>query len=537
MFLAAFMVYGASLSGRFTNWDDRPLVVENPAIRSLSPANLVQISSSTNRGAYLPVRLFSYAVDHALWGLNPFGFRLTNIVLHALNGFLAYLLVLRLFGSAEAALAAAFFFLLHPVQVESVAWVAGRKELLCGLFLLLSALCFDRRYRLSLFFFVLACLSKASAIVLPFLLAACMLGREGLDWRRLARRLWPFVGLALVVSLLSLAVGASHGVVKTYHGGPAATLLTMTRVVADYIKCIAFPAYLSAKYLVPLVGSLTAVEFLAAVLLIAASALLLCVSRSRMARLGGLWFLIALLPFLNIIPISTLRADRYLYVAVLGAGLVFGACVPPPSCRRGLIAVLRVALLAALVCMAVLSWQRTRVWAGSVPLWRDTVAASPLSPMSHANLGAACLERGRRALAEREFENALACDPNFAIALTNLSVIWWDGGRKSDALRVAKRAVEADPNLADARLNLGRILANMNDLDAAYLQFGEAVRLDPLLAEAYYNMAMIHLMRGRLGMAASNAAKAAELGLRDAEPLLSEIRARLPRHPRPSESR
>ena len=542
------IVYWPSLRGQFTNWDDRPLVAENPAIRSLAPANVARIFVSTNRGAYLPVRLLSYAVDYSVWGNNPFGYHLVNGLLHALNAFLVYLLVGRLFNSTGAALAACFF-LVHPVQVESVAWISGRKEVLCGFFLLLSLLCYPKRYALTLGFFVLACLSKASAIVLPLLLVALVLAKERTGWRDFAKRLWPFFAMAAVIFAVNVAVGASYGVVKSYHGGFVATALTMTRVVADYIQCVLLPTNLSAKYFVPPISSPLSGAFLSAVCLIAALALLIAAAYvrtrnaggvqasplhdcARMAALGGLWFIVALLPFLNIIPISTLRADRYLYVAMVGAGLVFAAvlniirCVPLVACNQWYFRVPRVVGIIVLVCLGVLSWQRAHIWTDSVALWLDTVAKSPLSPMSHANLGAAYLERGQRDLAERQFEDALACDPNFAIALTNLSLIWSEEGKRDQALDAARRAVKADPTNADAQLNLGRLQADGNDLDAAYLSFGEAAKLDPFLPEAYYNLAQLHLMRGQLDLAEANARKALQLGLPDARSILDQVQAK-----------
>jgi len=552
------IVYWPSLRGQFTNWDDRPLVAENPAIRSLAPGNVAKIFVSTNRGAYLPVRLLSYAVDYSVWGSNPLGYHLVNVLLHALNAFLVYLLVGRLFGSVGAALAAAFFFVAHPVQVESVAWISGRKEVQCGFFLLLSLLCYPKRYAPSLVFFLLACLSKASAIVLPMLLVLIfVVGKQKggathtsplqstdspfapARWRELAKLLWPFFAVAAVIFAVNVAVGASYGVVKSYRGAFVATALTMTRVVADYIQSILLPTDLSAKYFVIPVTSPLSGAFLSAACLIVALALLIAAAYvrtrkaggvqasslhdgARMAALGGIWFIVALLPFLNIIPTSTLRADRYLYMAMVGAGVIFAGAMNAIPWRGA-----RTSLgIVALVCLGALSWQRAHIWKDSVALWLDTVAKSPLSPMSHANLGAAYLERGERDLAEQQFQDALACDPNFALALTNLSLIWSEQGKRDQALGAARRAVSADPANADAQLNLGRLQAEDGDLDAAYLSFGEAVKDDPYLADAYYDLAQLHLLRGELHLAESNARKALQLGLADAQAILDQIKAK-----------
>jgi hypothetical protein len=278
----AFVVYCHSLSGHFTNWDDRDLVAGNPAIRSLAPGHVLQLFTTPNREAYLPVRLLSYALDYSVWGIKPFGYHFGNILLHALNAFLIYLLLLRLFAAPKPALLAAFFFLVHPMQVESVAWISGRKEVLCGFFLLLSALCFHEHltrdlvpreqvrkttalipYLLSLIFFILACLSKASAIVLPLLLVAIWLFAarpaerpRSESLQAFARWVAPFFVLAALVFALNLYVAWSHDVVKPYHGGgPMTTFLTMAYVLKNYILGLAFPANLSAKYFVPLVPS------------------------------------------------------------------------------------------------------------------------------------------------------------------------------------------------------------------------------------------------------------------------------------------
>jgi tetratricopeptide (TPR) repeat protein len=406
-------------------------------------------------------------------------------------------------------------------------------------------------------------ISKASAIVLPLLLVLIFVAEkqkvgathasplQSTDspfaparWREPARLLWPFFAVAAVIFVVNVAVGASYGVVKSYRGGFVATALTVTRVVADYIQSILLPTDLSAKYFVIPVTSPLSGAFLSAACLIAVLALLIAAAyvrtrnaggvqasslhdSARMAALGGMWFIVALLPFLNIIPTSTLRADRYLYVAMVGAGFIFAGAMTAIPWRGA-----RTALgIVALVCLGALSWQRAHIWKDSVALWLDTVAKSPLSPMSHANLGAAYLERGERDLAEQQFQEALTCDPNFAIALTNLSLIWSEQGKRDQALGAARRAVSADPANADAHLNLGRVLGNMDDLDAAYLHFGEAIRLDPFLADAYYNLALVHLKRGQLDLAESNARKALQLGLTDAQAILDQIQAKIKEHP------
>lgn len=501
--LVALVVYWPALWGQFTNWDDHALVVDNPAIRSLSPNNVSIIFASTNRGAYLPVRVISYCVDYAIWGLNPFGYHLVNVLLHGVNGFLVYLLVCRLFGTQGTALLAAFCFLMHPMQVESVAWVSGRKEVLCGFFLLLSALYFFRHiphpsslfpYLASLIFFLAACLSKASAIMLPLLLIAACLSSECAEMgvrrlRLVLKRLLPFLALTVLLFAVNFFVGVSHGVVKTYHDGAGTTLRTMVRVIGEYATSILFPINLSAKYLVPLVPTIFCSEFLSAFFIILAVVLAICASRSRMAALGGMWFVIALLPFLNIIPISTLRADRYVYIAMIGVGVILGAIYNSVRVR-----VLAVPLV---IFLSLLSWQRAHIWTDSVSLWRDTVRKSPLSPMSHANLGAAFLMRGQKALAEIEFQHALACDPSCSSALTNLAQIWNETGRKREALGAAQRAVNLDSANADAWINLGILQAERGDLEAAYLSFGKAAQHDPTIPEAYYNMGRIRYMQKR----------------------------------------
>jgi tetratricopeptide (TPR) repeat protein len=468
------------------------------------------------------VRLLSYALDYSVWGIKPFGYHFGNILLHALNAFLIYLLLLRLFAAPKPALLAAFFFLVHPMQVESVAWISGRKEVLCGFFLLLSALCFHEHltrdlvpreqvrkttalipYLLSLIFFILACLSKASAIVLPLLLVAIWLFAarpaerpRSESLQAFARWVAPFFVLAALVFALNLYVAWSHDVVKPYHGGgPMTTFLTMAYVLKNYILGLAFPANLSAKYFVPLVPSPFTGQFVSAACLILAVLLFILASRSPMAALGASWFVIALLPFLNIIPISTMRADRYVYIPSAGAALVLAAAF---SAVRGAKTRWTLAVL-ALLFLSVLSWERTHVWLNSRALWMDTVAKSPLSPMSQANLGEVYQAAGQTARAEAQFERTLAYDPAYSPALTNLSIIWREGGRKADAFSVAERAVKADPHNPDAWINLGVLQAEKGDLETAYLTFGEAANLNPALAEAYSNMAGVRLVQKRPG--------------------------------------
>ena len=319
---AVAAVYWPTLGFEFLNWDDPWYVVNNPLIRSWHPANLWGIATEVVSRNYAPVTIFSFLVDHTVWGLWPGGYHLTNVLLHAINGVLVYALIQQLTNNRSAAWIAAALWAVHPVQVESVAWVSSRKGLLSATFLLASSLCWlrpdrsDRHERWALLWFVPALLSKAIAVVVPpIFLSYDMLVRRKSFADAASRQFVP--------GLLSLwlLVGTMHAQ-NTMLGGVRSHMeLSKLEIVAvdamilwRYVGVLFWPADLCVLYDPPTSG----VAVPAALCALAWAAAVWLASRLRrrfpLLTVSLISWLLLFAPVLNFVPLTTLMNDRYLYL-------------------------------------------------------------------------------------------------------------------------------------------------------------------------------------------------------------------------------
>ncbi len=248
------------------NWDDQQYVTQNPSIMGLTLENVKTAFTRNFSGNYAPIHLLSYMVDYEIWGLKPSGFIFTNILLHAINGALLYLLIVKMSGESIPAFFASLLFLLHPVQVESVVWVSQRKTLLAMTFFLIAMLWYveykkDKQaspwrskvfYGLSLIALVLASLSKSVVVIYPLVVLLydiCFDEKRNLSSLLIDKI--PFVAVSVFTA--NLAIGTHNaqtvGGVTTYHGGTLyTTLLTMMPVLASYLRLVFWPSNLSAFY-------------------------------------------------------------------------------------------------------------------------------------------------------------------------------------------------------------------------------------------------------------------------------------------------
>ncbi|MHC4599036.1 MAG: tetratricopeptide repeat protein [Planctomycetota bacterium] len=437
--LASLLAYDTSLNNDFTNWDDNWLITGNPWVREVSRGNVSTILDPTVDpniraqlgGEYLPVRDFSTMADYALFGLQPAGHHATNLVLHTLVCLLLFLLLLRLFDSAPLAFGASLLFAVHPLHVESVAWLSSRKDLLAGVFYLLALLAWNahrRRgglwrgvpfYTCAFLCYVLACTSKYMAVTLP---AALLLhdwllfrprptGLKARLWRPLLETLPFFVFTILFAKLIVVRI-ASRGLIREWYGdGFIHTLYSVLHVMVEYVAAIFVPTRLQACVDHPIARTLDfptlgAAAFLVGLIGFGLTILLRALFRERdpskadrLVAFSGLFFFAAISPVSNVLfPMGTLYADRYLYLPLLGGPLLLGAlfaagferALGDPRKRvailRGTLAVL--ALAGVALAYGVKTSAYNRVWKNSETLWSDVLEkGGPGHHTAHFNLG------------------------------------------------------------------------------------------------------------------------------------------------------
>jgi len=547
--LGAVALYWPALGNGFVNWDDPAYIVENPLIRRLDPVGLARMFGSIHYSDYLPVSLLSLALDYRFWSLDPLGYHLSAALLHGLNAVLLYLFFAPLGRRREVALAAAVLFLAHPVNVESVAWLSERKNLLALAFCLLSALAYRRAvggpspspgdpaspgdndtpapevapgahtpaglavpwYVLSVALFVVALLAKAAAVVLPALLLLYELCLRRARPGGAVLRLLPHGAAAALASAFTLVTQQAAGALAVDYGGPWTIALTMARVLWRYLVSLAAPVGLNHRYPVDTVSNPLDLEVIAGVL---AVGLLAAVAArdwrgSRRRAFGIAWFFACLLPVLNIVPIPILRADRYLYFAApglffalaetLGAWVLRAGGAPGLKRRAGACALLAAALVGAFVPLTV---ARQRVWRDSLTLWRDNVTRDPASHVGYAGLGGALCEVGRL----------------------------------EEGVAALQRALALEPRYADARLRLARCYRRMGRASLAEGEIREVLRLQPRHPEALHTLGLIHSQAGRHREAEQAFRRALELRP-DQPQMRANVGNALLRQGRPAEAR
>lgn len=540
---ASFLAYGAGLDNGFTNWDDNWLITENPHIRAITWENFQYwfnpLAPREDLGnEYLPVRDLSYAVNYALDGYDPRAWHATNLIIHVFNSLLVMLFAARLTGRRWIGGAAGLLFALHPVHVEAVSWLSSRKDVLATLFLMLSANLylaarrpkstggadesFIRRakestrlvYVLAIFCFVLALLSKMTAVVLPALLLLVELfrGRRlgALSVPRRALVQAPFWGIALLFTALASHIGT--GLMREPYGdGRVQSLLTaLSAVTRDFQVMIAgYPTYAAVDLPVQTGLSLTVGVGLLIVLLLIAAGVAGWAragdwdSRGRLALgvcgFSALWFLAALAPVSNFaVQIGTVFAERYLYIPSIGFCIAVAALLilgieqarTRPTLRLSLAPALGVAALGVLGLYTWATMEAVRPWSGSTSLWSHTLRHDPGNHIAHFNLGRVYQEKALLEPDEaRREELFVRADTHFKAALDNeartyrhdparvyaamaLNHIHRDEpARALELLESARGHIDLPWRDAEARMDVEALLANPRGL--AYSRLGE----------------------------------------------------------------
>lgn len=392
LFTSTCIVYWVSCSFEFlSTWDDKVYVVTNEAVRGITKANISTAFSSMYVGNYAPLHILSYMVDYTFWGLNPTGYHVTNVVLHAGNGVLFYLWLRMLGLSLWSALAAAWLFVFHPVQVETVAWVSERKNLLAMTFLLGALLSYHRSrqggqhrllyYGVSLVLVLAGLLSKSLLVVFPALLILyeSSTTTARLFTRRLVLGLIPFVILSVVFTGVTLySQGGEFGGGRAeFHGGsPAATFFTMIPVLVGYLGDCLIPSNLSPFYMVPIRQYPDGRFWLASLLLTGGGAVAFYYRKQQKMALFGLGiFALFLLPVLQIIPLITLKNDRYLYFPLLGFALCAVVLWERYLSRLSGISRIcaQVIVISLLLMLPLLAYRQTLHWRNDITLWNHAV--------------------------------------------------------------------------------------------------------------------------------------------------------------------
>ncbi len=510
IFIAGVVPFIGSLGHGLLSWDDAHYVTTNPDIQHVSLSNLARIFTGTYVNNYAPLHLLSYMLDHAIWGLNPFGYHLMNCLLHGVNAALVYMIILRIVGRAAPAVWGSLLFAVHPLQVETVAWVAERKSLLAGAFFFWSFLAFIRfsesgnrkDYSVAMIAFILSSLAKVSAIAAPLVFGLYLFIMKSAPLRTTLKRVWPFAGGSVIFAALAVwAQMPPGGFGIMLHGGSiSSNALTALVVVIEYGKIFLFPLRLSAYYWFSYDSIMEPIVLVSLLLTVSIAAWILALVRQRReAGFWAAWTFLLFLPNLHIVPLAIVMADRYWYLPLIGPAVLFGRIAAGRGENQsegekwwrwtlGFI---------VLAVFSLLTVARVPVWKSNRTLWLDALSKTPstigyvslgedfgraqdwdsaskchkaalrLVPdfwLAHLNLAWIAGRKGNRAEAESHLKVVLAQAP--ALNLNNqemIAEVYASLGRRLESISRYKTILERDENRVEALNNLALLYANGED--------------------------------------------------------------------------
>jgi tetratricopeptide (TPR) repeat protein len=543
---AAFLVHSPARNNAFVSWDDNMYVTDNPRVQHASWENMGWFFTHPYFRSYTPLTLVSHAVDYSLWGDDPRGHHLHNVLLHTLNTGWVYLLglliileirptapgqshhgLVSLLASADKAALlgasiCALLFALHPLRVESVAWVSDRKDLLCGFFLLPSLISYieyrrspvsrarGQWYALVMVLFVLALLSKSIATTAPVIMVVLDFVLEGGSvWRT---RKWSLLKEKVPFLILSFMVTAAAVASIPDAGSPRLTgeMSTAQRAflpfysMTFYLGKLLWPSNLAAVYDLPASGTMA----VHALLMVLITGFFVIVARlfTRHALLAWVSYVLVICPtvfFLSsgIQPV----ADRYTYLATLAFFLLAGGAIAH-CCRTAgngrrrnpVRMTLVVVAIPVLTISALLSYRQIRIWQNSITLWSHAVKVSPGVAAAYNGLGAAMGQNQRTDEAIALFKEALRLQPRYSLAWNNLGIVYVSRGEAGSAADCFRRAAENSPDYLEAYLALGRLAETAGEQIAATEYFRKARAIDPHAPLAHLGLAGLFEAAGRI---------------------------------------
>lgn len=574
VFLCTFFVFLPAMHNEFIDWDDTDNFLRNPDYRGLGPDNLKWMFSTFHMGHYQPLTWLTLGFDYTWggiafgeypehgYGMDPRSYHLTNVVLHAINAALVFVIARLLIGLAvptanrtavvSGAALAALFFGVHPLRVESVAWATERRDLLSGLFLLLSVLSYVHAHRdpqtrrtkckvAALGFFVLSLLSKVIGVTLPVVLLILdwfplgRLDRNPARWlsppnRAVLIEKLPYFGLSFVFSLIAtIGQGTNKWLVTLEMHGPFERIVQSMYGLVFYVWKTALPVNLSPLYQMRLPLDVTQPKFIVAAIVLMGLVALLIVFRHRLTSVvaTALVYAVMILPVLGLMQNGPqLVADRYSYLPCIGWAVLLGGAIALLWRRLNSATTAPVIALALIVC-GTLGWltrQQIRIWRTTESFWtyiyhfdplsgyaqngygfvllqrgqldeaiaalRQAIETYPQNDKAHHNLWIALRRKGDTSALIAAYEAAMPIDAVATPARYELGTLLLEQGDAARAASLLSEALQREPRHLLARTNLGVALMRLNQLPQAIAHLRQAVQIDPDFFWARYNLGL-----------------------------------------------
>ncbi len=486
-------------------WDDQEFIVNNPTIRSIFPiTHFFKTQRLPGQGAIYPVTgarpitTISLAIDYAIWELNPFGYHLTNLLLHILCCLGVFLIARRLFHHIMLAFLSALFFALHPGHAEAVIAFLGRSDLIATLFVITGFLAYLRFngktskraifYGLSLISLALGIFAKETGIVLFFVLILYeFILRDERELKLIEKilRLLPFLVMTIIyIFYRGYVLGGNTSGTEWWGGSVEKNFLMMFEVYARYLRLIFLPLFLSPLHTIQPPVSPFNLWFLIGLLLLIFTIGLIIILLRKHRRLSFflLWFIAGLIPVSNIIPIpGMIMAERWLYLPSIGILTVIAWGVVEVYRKAGarLSRAWVILILMIMVIFGIRTFTWNKTWKNEENLAGMMVRTSPDNHLGWNLLGKVSVDKGRVDDAEHQFQKAIELKPEYFLAHSNLATVLNLQGRYGEAEIECRKAIELNPYYAEAYNNLGVILWRQGRTSESIEEFEKGIRLNP----------------------------------------------------------
>jgi len=506
---ATLLCYGQVQNHDFINFDDPMYIADNPHVQSgLSRESFVWAFTTTHASNWHPFTWLSHMLDCSLYALDPSGHHLTNVLLHIVNTLLLFLLLVRLTAAFWQSAFVGALFALHPLHVESVAWMSERKDVLSAFFCLLTIWAYARyterpnihKYLLVIVLFAFGLLTKPMLVTLPVLLLL-------LDFWPLRRHKWsralgekiPMFFLAGLSSAVTIMAQQHGEAVKSLDAFPM-KVRTANAIVSyvGYLGKTVWPNELSVYYPHPGMPPMWQIVLSALVLICISLAAVALARRAPYLAVGWLWYLGSLFPVIGIVQVGLQgMADRYTYLPLIGLFIMIAWATPRllPRFRHktGLLAMSAAVILVALIMHTHYLVSR---WQNSVTLFEHALQVTTNNSVAHNSLGKAFADSGRWDDAIVQYTKALAIRPDYAKAINNLGAALANQGQVGKAIEQYLKALGIEPDYAPAHNNLGVALAGQGNFQEAISRFSEAIRINPDYEDAHHNLELALQLTG-----------------------------------------
>jgi tetratricopeptide (TPR) repeat protein len=512
---AVWLAFGQAVDYEFVNYDDDEYVTKNaPVTRGLTFNGIAWAFTTVHAANWHPITWISHMMDCHFYGLSSGGHHLTNILFHGLTAILLFLVLRQMTGSLWRSAFVAALFAIHPLRVESVAWVAERKDVLSGVFFMLTTAAYVRyaqapwstvRYGLVVLPYALGLMCKPMLVSVPLVfllldywpldrLASSRTGANGA--RRIPRRLvlekLPLLALGLTSCVVTLL--AQHGAMQPVTRMPLSLRLSNALVsYADYTRQMFWPVDMAVLYPWETIR-LGASHLVPSLMILAAiSAVVFILRRQRYLITGWLWYLVMLIPVIGILQVGNqARADRYTYLPQIGLYLMLAwgisdLCANLPN-RRVILSSLSAVILTALIFV---TRAQSAHWRDSESLWSHALECTTSNTVAEGLLGEAYHVKGKMPEALVHFERALAIEPKQPSVQSSLGVYYLEMGKVDESLDHLKKALEIEPNFADAHYNIANTYLRMGRVADALSHYRKAIEINPNDVESLSNMAWV----------------------------------------------